>query len=262
MTSDSGVPARQIPMPGKPLWAFRPLGDCNMQRISLAWFSQLGAILSPLKNWDAEKPITIFDLHRARDYLQVIADEKVYPLALKASRPVIRDLLYNQIIPLVNMTDANLQQQRLALARIDIWMLAYKLDTLLDAELAVQPTYHVWPKRAYDIELLVASGENIFSADARASFNEQEKYDAQQAGKCLAFEVPTAAAFHIGSPRRAGLAVEIDRGEEAGHQIPPLFQLGDAVERHFQAHPTAYDDLVQLGHLIVLGLAHGLNALV
>ena len=76
-------------------------------------------------------------------------------------------------------------------------MEASRLDTLLSGELAVQPVYHIWPIRAYDTERLVAEGETIFSADARKEFNEEEIYNLKEAGKCLAFQIPTAAAFHM-----------------------------------------------------------------
>ena len=71
------------------------------------------------------------------------------------------------------------------------------METLLNAELAVQPVYHLWPIRAYDREVLVADGEKIFSEEARKEFNEEEIYNLKEAGKCLAFQIPTAAAFHM-----------------------------------------------------------------
>ncbi len=78
-----------------------------------------------------------------------------------------------------------------------VFGLISRLETLLNGELAVQPVYHLWPIRAYDREVLVATGENVFSEEARKEFNEEEVYNLREAGKCLAFQIPTAAAFHM-----------------------------------------------------------------
>ena len=56
---------------------------------------------------------------------------------------------------------------------------------------------HLWPVRAYDREVLVANGEKVFSEEARKELREEEIYNVKEAGKCLAFQIPTAAAFHM-----------------------------------------------------------------
>ena len=164
-----------------------------MQRISLAWFANMGAALSPLVNaYEPAAKLTALHLYRMKSYLITLSEHD--PLDLRASRSSIYDLLaqINYVMETVEQQEARIEERK-----YNIWSISSKLQTLLDGELSIQPIYHVWPKRAYNIEALVAEGDRLFSADVRAEFNEEEKYNIKEAGKCLAFEVPTAAAFHI-----------------------------------------------------------------
>lgn len=57
--------------------------------------------------------------------------------------------------------------------------------------------FMVTPKGLYDTRLLIEKGEEKFLDSTRSVFNPQVIYDLQQSGKCLAFEIPTAMAFHV-----------------------------------------------------------------
>lgn len=172
-----------------------PVGN-RMQRISLAWFAGLGAALGPVANSASVGSMNIVDLVRAREPLNYLSEEATYPLDLKASWPLIVQLL-RRINYVLNETDTAQQAAKLESERWNIWLEASRLETLLNGELAVQPVYHIWPIRAYNTEVLVANGEKVFSEAARAEFNEEEIYNLKEAGKCLAFQIPTAAAFHM-----------------------------------------------------------------
>jgi hypothetical protein len=56
--------------------------------------------------------------------------------------------------------------------------------------------FSVNPKGIYDTRLLIESPENRFPEKTRNLLPPQTLYDFREAGKCLAFECPTAAAFH------------------------------------------------------------------
>jgi len=71
------------------------------------------------------------------------------------------------------------------------------LNFVLEADLAHQAVYHVYPKRAYSTEKLIDDASSIMSKNVVSNLTDGERFDINQAGKCLAFEVPTAAAFHI-----------------------------------------------------------------
>ena len=57
--------------------------------------------------------------------------------------------------------------------------------------------FTVTPKGLYDVRLLIEKAERKFGDQTRSVFTEQVIYDLQQSGRCLAFEVPTAMAFHV-----------------------------------------------------------------
>ncbi len=199
LESQSDRSAYRVAVPGKPQWTSLPVGEGQMQRISLAWFSQLGAALHPLTIFSSvsgQPDFSMVDLYRVQTFLKSLSDEKVWPLDLRASRPIIREIL-SYIAVIIASQDAKEQQKLLDSYKYSIWASVNKLDTLLTGELSIQPVYHVWPKRAYNVEALVGSGESIFSHAVQSELTHQEKYDVQQAGKCLAFEIPTAACFHI-----------------------------------------------------------------
>ena len=169
-----------------------------MRKINLAWFCQLNAALNPIAErnpTDVPKPDNVYDLYQAKEFLTVLTGPAM-PLSLKASRPQIDELL--EAIDVVLETDGGEKRiEALQSNAFKIYFVVKKLITVLESELAVQPVYHVWPKRAYDTDVLSMDGARIFSEGIRKRLDDKEVYDITQGCKCLAFEVPTAATFHL-----------------------------------------------------------------
>lgn len=69
-------------------------------------------------------------------------------------------------------------------------------EVTFKAELAVANIYTVTPKGAYDTNILAEYGLNAFPASLESKVP-NAVVDAQQAARCLAFDLPTAAAFHL-----------------------------------------------------------------
>lgn len=67
--------------------------------------------------------------------------------------------------------------------------------TLL-AELQTHEAYIITPKR-YDTDKLLNDISSLMSPNIYSSLPEITQYDLTEAGKCIAFERPTAAAFHL-----------------------------------------------------------------
>lgn len=88
-------------------------------------------------------------------------------------------------------------------AKVDWWSLqqikdaATKFETVFAEELAIVDTYSVTQKGAYSTTELITNAEALFSKDVQQKLPQQAIQDIREAGKCLAFETPTAAAFHI-----------------------------------------------------------------
>jgi hypothetical protein len=86
---------------------------------------------------------------------------------------------------------------------IPIWRLssieraARKFETILAAECSVLDTYFVSQKGAYSTADLIDHAHQQIPLSVRNKLPEQTMSDIDQAGKCIAFDLPTAAAFHL-----------------------------------------------------------------
>ena len=70
------------------------------------------------------------------------------------------------------------------------------LRETLEAELETHEAYIVTPKR-FDTHKLLDDISSLMSPNIYSSLPEITQYDLMEAGKCIAFERPTAAAFHL-----------------------------------------------------------------
>lgn len=70
------------------------------------------------------------------------------------------------------------------------------LRQTLEAELKGMNAYIVSPKRI-EVERLVGEPSSLFAPEVFAALSDIARYDITEAAKCIAFERPTAAAFHL-----------------------------------------------------------------
>ena len=66
----------------------------------------------------------------------------------------------------------------------------------LDAELLEHYAFVTSPKR-HDFRALIEDPSTLFAPSVYAGLPDLARYDISEAGKCIAFERPTAAAFHL-----------------------------------------------------------------
>lgn len=139
--------------------------------------------------------------------------------ALFTARNEVKSLLANDALPIrtcrqaasqfiaaideVVPTNAQEAIQKDKNAKVEWWPIrqiidaASKFETVLAEELAIVDTYSVVQKGAYSTSELIANAEIMFSKSIQAKLPQRAIHDIREAGKCLAFETPTAAAFHI-----------------------------------------------------------------
>jgi hypothetical protein len=72
-----------------------------------------------------------------------------------------------------------------------------KFEEAFEREYRNLDVFTVTPKGLYNTRLLIQAPENDFSPELRPALPEQVLYDLRQAARCLAFDVPTACAFHV-----------------------------------------------------------------
>ena len=86
---------------------------------------------------------------------------------------------------------------------ISIWKIteireaAKEFETVLRTECQIMDTYFVSKKGTHSTKDLVENAHYHVPEPSRSSLPEQTKRDFDYAGKCIAFDVPTAAAFHL-----------------------------------------------------------------
>jgi hypothetical protein len=71
-----------------------------------------------------------------------------------------------------------------------------EFETVFSAELPSLATYFVDQKGIYSTKDLIERAENMFSETVRVAMNPQTVEDIRQAGRSIAFDLPTASGFH------------------------------------------------------------------
>jgi hypothetical protein len=74
---------------------------------------------------------------------------------------------------------------------------AREFETVLRNECQLMDTYFISKKGVYSTKDLVENAHYQISESSRSHLSDQSKLDFDQAGKCIALDVPTAAAFHL-----------------------------------------------------------------
>ena len=83
----------------------------------------------------------------------------------------------------------------------------FQFQIILRNELSALPVYFVTEKALYSVKKLIAAAEDAFVPETKKRLSPFAIEEIQSAGKCLAFELPTAAGFHA---LRAVEAIVVD----------------------------------------------------
>jgi hypothetical protein len=170
-----------------------------MIRIDGYFFYQVGAAIRPLTviNENTTKADVRGLLYGAQAWLQAVLGQDLF--RLKTSLPKGNELL-TVIKNLVSKFDALTADK---LGEEIGWWESYSLrtnaeefQTLLSAELRFADLYLVTRKGGFDTTDLAERGECTFPEDLTKKVPEALP-DARQAARCIAFELPTAAGFHL-----------------------------------------------------------------
>ena len=176
-----------------------------MDRVNLPFFYQLGAKLSPLAHLAPGQTqkgtilmASIGVLPDLNTLLGTFGGLSVCRSSADALNQAIREI--NALFTKLEPADAGKAWSEL-LNPNDFWFQqvisrALQFETVLSAELATLATYHVTQKGIYSTADLIERAENALSPSVVAKLDSQMTLEIREAGKCLAFDVPTAAGFH------------------------------------------------------------------
>lgn len=135
------------------------------------------------------------------------------------------------------------------------WMDAYMItsamtafEAVLQAELALLPLYVVEQKAGYDTTTLIEVGANCFPSDLPFKVPEAVQ-DIQQGTRCVAFELNTAAGFHLHRANEAVIRRYWDVVSN-GAERPSRGNMGDYFNQ--MKHNNFGDEIVRgaLEHLV------------
>ena len=167
-----------------------------MIKIDLPFVFRLGSEidqLSKLPNDDVDLTEVWFELWGAQATIEVLTTNSLYAPYLRSSARNAQVLLTT----LKAHTEKSMEGTKVT--HFDLWQIKnsyseYKIALL--AELGTMNSFFVTQKGGFDTTTLLNWGESLFPLDL-ASKVPEALFDAREAGKCLAYEVPTSAGFHI-----------------------------------------------------------------
>lgn len=84
-----------------------------------------------------------------------------------------------------------------AQARIDLLTKAVELQTILRTEINRMPIYFVPQQGIYGTEELILNAELVLPQEVRLKLSPMSLREVAEAGRCLAYGVPTACGFHM-----------------------------------------------------------------
>ncbi len=100
-----------------------------------------------------------------------------------------------------------------------------EFEHVLSAELGLMDIYLVLRKRGYDTSILIQNGQDVFPPELQAKVPEAVA-DIKQATACIAFELSTAAGFHLHRANESVLHAYYD-SVTGGAPRPPGRNIGD-----------------------------------
>lgn len=180
-------------------WWTVPCGE-TMQRINVFQFYRFGRTMEQLNLIDKEQALIdqwgeLWSTGTALDDL--LAQEQI-PLA--AIAPAVRELKSRITAITDRIYDDKFDRaEKIKPTPFRALENSFrKFETVFEAEVSGRVNvYSVSSKGAYDTSLLVEQGDLAIHENLRSFIPEAARYDLRQSGRCLAFEVPTAAGFHV-----------------------------------------------------------------
>ncbi len=166
-----------------------------MIRLDLSYFLRLSAQLARVRflKVDANISDARSALEEARTWLAHFGQEAMFGSAGMRTAKL-------QLAPLLNHIDALLaldNSHQLSFDRyLGLVSALSNFETALLSEATMADAYYVLEKKPYSTPTLITEGETLFPPAVTANVPEAVA-DMREAGKCIAYELPTAAAFHI-----------------------------------------------------------------
>lgn len=142
----------------------------------------------------------LFDLYTAGNWLDHLVSDQLVELVVARGAAAKLLWMIRKVVPGGQAPFPDLNTKLEDFGRFYVHHLKEALrefETVFAAELRVMPSYLVRRKGIYQTDMLIEHAEQAFTAEARKLLPDQAAKDFREAGRCIAFELPTAAAFHV-----------------------------------------------------------------
>lgn len=171
-----------------------------MKKLNLYDMYMLGQRLLPLSNlqWEAKVADNLSVLWFARSALTEYTRDgsPLLEAAKRAARTAITNI--SEILPDTFEEATKIDKEtKLAYVGYKIKQSVEALESVLANEMPGVPAYIVSPKGIYRTEDLIEHAEKQFPSTYLKDIPAQATADIREAGKCLAFNLPTACSFHL-----------------------------------------------------------------
>jgi hypothetical protein len=166
-----------------------------MIRISLKFFYELGAVLTPVSTLRSDhKLATVWSplFAAEKEVASLLATDWFIPAVKAAVNPGLE--LHAALKSITDRTDFDGDITVVEAARVTAALNAF--ETVLKTELHIAAAYYVSRKAGYDSDVLVSNAEQIFPSTLGVKVP-AAIVDIREAGRCLAFELSTASGFHV-----------------------------------------------------------------
>lgn len=174
-----------------------------MEKVNLFFFYQLGAQLSPLSKMTVvpKNRVEIFIAGQTvGGYVRSLLNWTVELKVCRAGAVALLDAIdkaqkWSSTVKAPE--DWTKQDYSTDLMFRQVIDKAKNLETVLSEELQTLSSYYASQKAIYSISDLIDQAEKMFLPSMLEKFSESVVQDIKQGGRCLAFDIPTACAFHM-----------------------------------------------------------------
>lgn len=193
-----------------------------MEKIDAGYLYELGATVRTFNNINRADPAwSVHDkFKRIREAVRTFTEYSVYSIALRTARghgQVLVSQIDTMIQALIDNDFADDSMEKVEGQYLQTYSTFVKFETVMIAELQALPIFLVPPRGAFDNNYLIERGDTLFPESLLMIAPEAE-LDVLQAGRCIAFNLPTAAGFHMHRANEAVLRLYFDMVMGAGHR--------------------------------------------
>lgn len=171
-----------------------------MLRVNQFTFYQLSSALRPLT--ELQESVKLKDFHykllTANNWLDFLLRNSLVPIVVSRSACTsLRDAIRALLTPKEGEESLDLERELAWYEAYTVTNALSTFETVFSAELQTLDTYFVMQKLAYTTHDLIENGEKVFPPVIITQLPADVIEDVRQAGRCIAFELHTAAGYHI-----------------------------------------------------------------